>query len=278
LLASRRVIVSADDFGLSEAVNEGVERAHREGLLGSCSLMVAGDAAGDAVRRAKAMPGLRVGLHLVVIEGAAVLSGSDLVDGRGWFPSDQLALGVNYFFRPSVRRQLAAEIRAQFRAFAATGLVLDHADAHKHMHLHPTVGRMLVEIGQEFGLRAVRVPAEPVDVMASCGVAPGLGARAMLAGTRVLRRQIARAGMRANDHVFGLAWSGHMTEARLLELIPRLPPGVSELFFHPASGRDAAIEALMPDYDHVGEMEALLSPRVRAALSGIPIIAYGDLL
>jgi hopanoid biosynthesis associated protein HpnK len=273
--------VSADDFGLCEAVNEGIERAHREGVLCSASLMVAGDAAADAVRRARAMPGLRVGLHLVVIEGAACLPAADipdLVDTRGWFPSDQLRLGANYFFRPRVRRQLAAEIRAQFQAFAATGLTLDHADAHKHMHMHPIVGRMLVEIGREFGLRAVRVPSEPVAVMAACGVAPSLGARAMQAGTRVLRGQIRRAGMLANDHVFGLAWSGHMTEARLLALLSRLPEGVSELYFHPAASRDATIAALMPDYDPVGEMRALLSPAVRAALAGCWRTSYGDLI
>ncbi len=269
--------MSADDFGLSEAVNEGIERAHREGVLRACSLMVAGGAAADAVRRAKAMPNLRVGLHLVVIEGEAALPGSDLVDERGWFPSDQLALGVNYFFRPAMRRQLEAEIRAQFRAFAATGLTLDHADAHKHMHMHPTVGRMLVEIGREFGLRAVRVPAEPPSVMAACGVPPSMGARAMYWGTHVLRRQILRAGMRCNDHVFGLAWSGHMTEARLLQLIPHLPPGVSELYFHPAARRDGVIDSLMPGYDHMGELDGLLSPLVRTAMEGIPSVVYGEL-
>ena len=165
---SRRIILTADDFGLSESVNEGVERAHREGMLTSASLMVAGPAAEDAVRRARALPSLRVGLHLVVIEGPAVLPRAripDLVDDRGWFPSDQLRLGLNYFFRPRVRAQLAAEIRAQFAAFAATGLTLDHADAHKHMHLHPTVGRMMIDIGREYGLRAVRVPAEPPGVL-----------------------------------------------------------------------------------------------------------------
>src|SRR5690242_16077048 len=98
--------------------------------------MVAGPAVADAVRRARALPNLRVGLHLVVIEGPAVLPSSeipDLLDAHGQFPSDQLRLGINYFARPHVRRQLAAEIRAQFAAFAATGLPLAHADAHKHM-------------------------------------------------------------------------------------------------------------------------------------------------
>ena len=109
--------------------------------------MVAGAAAADAVDRARRLPGLRVGLHLVVIEGSAVLAPSaipDLVDLAGQFPSDQAGLGVRYFFRPQVRRQLRAEIAAQYAAFAKTGLTLDHANAHKHMHLHPTVGRMLL--------------------------------------------------------------------------------------------------------------------------------------
>ncbi len=143
----REVVFSADDFGLTPAVNEAVERAHRDGILDQASLMVAGAAAGDAVRRARAMPSLKVGLHLVVIEGPAVSPAADiplLVDGSGRFPSDQAALGLRYFFSPEARRQLAREIRAQFAAFAATGLRLDHANAHKHMHLHPTVGRMMI--------------------------------------------------------------------------------------------------------------------------------------
>lgn len=274
------MIVSADDFGLSEAVNDGIEQAHRAGVLAAASLMVSGPAAADAVRRAKAMPTLRVGLHLVVIEGAATLEPAaipNLVDAQGHFPSHQLRLGVNYFFRPDIRRQLAAEIRAQFEAFAGTGLVLDHADAHKHMHLHPTVGKMLVQIGQEFGLRAVRVPAEPPAILRRLGETPSLGARAMHAGTAVLRSQVRRAGMRANDHVFGLAWTGHMTETRLLRLIPALPPGISELYFHPAAARDATTIALMPTYDHVGELKALLSPAVRTALAGCVRTTYGEL-
>ena len=276
----KHLILTADDFGMSEAVNEGIERAHREGVLTSASLMVAGAAAADAVARARGMPGLRVGLHLVVIEGASVLSPReipDLVDGRGVFPSNQVRLGIDYFLRPGVRRQLAAEIRAQFVAFQATGLALDHADAHKHMHMHPTVGRLMVSIGREFGLRAVRVPAEPGAVMARCGAPRSFAAWAMRAWSLVLRGQMRRSGMLANDAVFGLAWTGHMTEARLLRLTRALPEGVSEVYFHPAARRDALIDAVMPDYEHEAELAALVSPAVRAALEGIPRGGYGDL-
>jgi len=262
----RRVTFSADDFGLSVGINQAVERAHRDGVLDAASLMVAAPAVDDAVRRARALPGLRVGLHLVVIEGPAVLPPAripDLVDPSRQFPSDQLRLGIRYFARPPVRRQLAAEIRAQFQAFAATGLTLDHANAHKHMHLHPTVGRLMLEIGREFGLTSVRIPNEPPAVMARCGTPVGFGARALHAWTRILRRQVRRAGLRANDQCFGLAWSGHMTADRLHRLVDALPDGDSEIYFHPATERDATLRRLMPDYEHEAEFAALLERGLR---------------
>ena len=262
-----RVIISADDFGLSEEVNEAVERAHVAGLLSTASLMVAGPAAADAVARARRLPGLHVGLHLVVIEGPAVLGPAEiplLVDEQGRFPSDPLRLGLRYFFRPDVRSQLAREIAAQYRAFAASGLVLDHANAHKHMHLHPAVGSLLIHAGKPHGLAAIRIPAEP---RAPLGVHDTPAAAALRLWTRLLRAQARRAGLLVNDHCFGLAWSGHMTTARATRLAARLPDGLSEIYFHPATARNAEIGRLMPHYEHEAELEALCDPGFRAALS-----------
>jgi hopanoid biosynthesis associated protein HpnK len=259
----KTVTFSADDFGLTESVNEAIDRAHRHGVLQAASLMVGAPAAADAVRIARANPSLRVGLHLVVIEGPAVLPLADipdLVDAAGQFPSGQLQLGLNYFFLPSIRRQLRAEIRAQYAAFAATGLTLDHANAHKHMHLHPTVGRMMLTIGQEFGLRRIRVPAEPPAVMARCGTPVGWGNRLLYRWTGLLRRQAQTAGIATNDYCFGLAWSGHMTAEKISCLLPNLPPGDSEIYFHPATRRDAILDRLMPGYEHETELAALTSP------------------
>ncbi len=272
----RRVIFSADDFGLSFAVNEAVEQAHREGLLDAASLMVAGPAAADAVRRARALPRLRVGLHLVLVEGSAVLPPSaipDLVDASGRFGSDQVRRGFTYAF--SARRQLEAEIEAQFAAFAATGLTLDHANAHKHMHLHPVVAGLMIRIGRRYGLRALRIPAEPAAPLAACGTRAGLRAHALAAWSRILRAQATRAGLAVNDHAFGIAWSGHMTAPRLAALARHLPDGLSEIYFHPASHRDADLARLMPDYEHEAELAALLDPAVAAAFATIPRTFYG---
>lgn len=271
-MAVKQVIIAADDFGLSEGVNEAIERACRDGLLTTASLMVAGPAAADAVRRARRLPQLRVGLHLVVIEGPAIGPAPGLVDTAGQFPSDQLRLGIDYFFRPGVCQRLAVEIRAQFAAFAATGLRLNHANAHKHMHLHPTVGRLMLAAGAEHGLPAIRIPAEPPSIMLACGTAQSIGDRALYAGTRILRAQARRFGVRTNDYAFGIAWSGHMTAARFVRLAPLLPPGLSEIYLHPATHRDGLLTRLMPDYEHEAELAALVDPAVAAALDGAGVV------
>ncbi len=275
----RRVIFTADDFGLSEGVNEAVERAHRDGLLSTASLMVAGPAAGDAVRRARLLPNLKVGLHLVVVEGQSVRPSAvkGLVDAAGEFPSDQFGVSVDYFFRPKQRRQLAGEIRAQFSTFQKTGLVLNHANAHKHMHMHPTVGRMMIEIGKGFGLKAVRVPREPTGPLARSGTRVGIGGRLLNVWSSMVRDDARRAGMQVNDNVFGIAWSGHMTLSRVMGLIPNLPKGLTEIYFHPAAWRDARLAKLMGDYEHEAELETLLSPELREALmaAGIEQTVYG---
>jgi hopanoid biosynthesis associated protein HpnK len=267
------LITTADDFGLSQGVNDAVILAATQGILTSASLMVAGPAAADAVARAKDTPQLAVGLHLVVIEGTPVLPPEqipDLVGRDGRFPSDQLALGIRYYFSPRVRRQLAAEIRAQFEAFRATGLVLDHANAHKHMHLHPTVGRMMIDIGREYGLRAVRVPAEAAI---EGGPAQGFGDRVLRRWCGVLRSQAKRAGMITNDQILGLGWTGHMTPERTQHLLGALPPGLTEMYFHPARAREETLRQLMPDYEHEAEFAALMQGRLPEDVS---LTRYAD--
>lgn len=277
--AGRRVIVTADDFGLSEGVNDAVEQAHRDGILSTASLMIAGPAAADAIRRAKALPDLRVGLHVVVVEGASVRPSAvrGIVDAAGDFSNDQFGVSLDYFLSPKKRKQLRSEIRSQFSAFAKTGLHLDHANAHKHMQMHPTVGRMLIEVGQQFRLPAIRVPWEPAGPLRRAGTRPGLGGRLLGLWSSGLRRRARRAGLEVNDAVFGIAWSGHMTTERLLRLIPNLPSGLSELYFHPATWRDSRLSQLMPSYEHEAELAALLNPEVRAAFdeAGVVRTTYG---
>lgn len=258
----KRLIVTADDFGAAGQVNDAVERAHREGILTAASLMVSAPAAADAVKRAKAMPKLRVGLHLVLVEGRPALPASDipaLVDADGFFRTNMVRAGAAMFFLPHVRRQLAAEIEAQFKAFAATGLALDHVNAHKHFHLHPTIADLIVRIGRRFGLKAMRVPYEPVEMLRR--IEPGAKGNAVVElWARRLRRRLAAAGIFSPDRVFGLSWSGAMTKARLAGLIAHLPDGVSEIYMHPAFS--SAYLGSAPGYLYEEELAALTSAQV----------------
>jgi chitin disaccharide deacetylase len=244
--------------------------------------MVGGDAAGDAVARAHRLPELRVGLHLNLTDGQPVLPEVEiprLVCDNGEFDRNMARAGVRFFVFPSVRRQLASEVRAQFEAFRATGLALDHVNAHQHMHLHPSVAKLIIDIGRDYGAKAVRVPAEPVAVLRRAFPEERYRAPSYHLWNAVLRRRLQRAGIRTNDHLFGLAWSGGMVEARILRLIPHLPDGVSEIYFHPAAQRTPSLTVAMPSYRHVEEFAVLLSPLVRSRIAeaGIGLVSYSDL-
>ncbi|HEY4445432.1 MAG TPA: hopanoid biosynthesis-associated protein HpnK [Steroidobacteraceae bacterium] len=268
------LIVTADDFGLHEAVNEAVEQASEAGVLTAASLMVAAPAAADAIRRARALPHLRVGLHLVLADGSAMLAPDlipDLADRAGRMNSRMFVNGVRFFAFPGVRRQLEAEIRAQFSAFARTGLTLDHVNVHKHFHLHPTLLEMLLRIGREYGVTAVRVPDEPLWFAARGGGFSGANAALLAPWIALMKRRLRRAQVPYNDRVFGVAASGAMDEAKLLEIIDRLPPGVTEIYLHPATLSGSAIASSMSQYRHAEELAALLSPRVRGAIAAAGI-------
>ncbi len=218
----KSLIITADDFGAAREVNDAVEQAHRHGALTAASLMVSAPAASDAVARAKNMPSLRVGLHLVLVDGRPALPAAqipDLVDSDGFFRTSMARAGAAMFFLPRARRQLAAEIEAQFQSFAATGLALDHVNTHKHFHLHPTIAALMIGIGKRYGTKAARVPFEADSPLA-----------------RLLRRRFRAKGLLVPDRVYGLKWSGAMTKERLQEIIDELPPGLSEIYMHPATG------------------------------------------
>ena len=275
-MSPRGLIVTADDFGAAREVNDAVEIAHRDGILTAASLMVSAPAAADAVALARANPRLRVGLHVVLVDGRPTLPASavpDLVDARGLFRNDMAVSAANMFFRPKVRAQLEAEIEAQFDAFRATGLALDHVNTHKHFHLHPTIASAILRVGKRNGLRAMRVPLEPSAVLRRADPMTKLPAAFATAPWAMLARaRLRSAGMRVPDQVFGLAWSGAMTPARVIGLIENLPEGLSEIYLHPATG---PYEGSAPGYDYAGELAALVAPRAVAAFRNSVIIKGG---
>jgi hopanoid biosynthesis associated protein HpnK len=248
--------------------------------------MVGASASADAVARARRMPQLRVGLHLTLVEDVPVLPPDeipDLIERAGPFAGrlrrDLASFGVSIVAKPSVRRQLRAEIRAQFDAYQATGLALDHVNAHRHYHLHPTVLSEILSIGAEYGMRALRVPIEDSSVLRRLEPMPW-GAIAPLEApwAAMMLWRVRRAGMVAADRVFGLSWSGGMSEERIAGLITNLPLGCTEIYTHPATL--GAYDGAVRNYAYADELAALLSQRCREAIkeSGAAVGGYGDLI
>jgi len=282
----RKLIITGDDFGFSPPVNEAIEEAHRRGILNTASLMVGARATADAVDRARRLPSLHVGLHLVLVEGSPVLPPQavpDLVNRQGEFPSHLVRAGINFFLRPQVRRQLEAEIRAQFQAFQKTGLLLDHVNGHHHMHLHPTVSGLLLKVGREYGMRAIRLPYEPPfpswRASRRAFFTKMLGWLFLSPWLILLRSRLRRADVRSNDFIFGMNDTGRMDPDIVLRFLKYLPHGVTEIYFHPAASSVPADHSTMGDGCHQDELEALTSPAVREALlaSHIQRIAFSNL-
>lgn len=282
----RRLIVTVDDFGLSLPVNEAIERGHREGIVTAASLMVAEPAAADAVARARANPSLAVGLHVVVVAGRPVLPRQripDLVGSDGMFSSELARVGMKYFFRPGIGRQLEAEIRAQFEAFRATGLPLDHVNAQCHYHLHPTILGLILDLARDYGRPPMRIPDEP---LAASWRATHENYRGRLAQAvflapflRLMKARMRAHGVAHNDHVFGFNDTGRMTEERVLGFLRNLPEGATEMYFHAATSRWPGMAHDLEAYRLEDEYAALVSPRVADAMraSGAERIAFRDL-
>jgi hopanoid biosynthesis associated protein HpnK len=263
----RGLIVTVDDFGAAMAVNEAVERGHREGIVTAASLMTGGNAFEDAVERARRLPRLGVGLHVVLVDGRPVLPPEKipaLVGTDGCFRLDMVRTAIAIAVSPAARAQMRAEIKAQFVAFAETGLRLDHVNAHKHFHVHPVIASAILDIGRRYGMRAIRVPHERATSWV------------MRQWSRHLASRLRRAGMLVNDEVVGLRWSGAFDALRMRQALGSLPDGLTELYCHAASAD--AYPGSAAGYRYRDELAALLDPDVRAALtlSGTKHGSFGD--
>ena len=270
----RRLIVNADDFGRSASINQAVIRAHREGILTTASLMVNEAAGEEAVALAREHPNLGVGLHLTLLCGHSALPGEripGLVNASGEFTNNPASAGFRYFFQRSLREQLRREIHAQFQRFRATRLPLDHVNGHLHLHLHPTVFRILMADAAQLGIKHLRLTFDPFRL--NLRLASGqLAYRALHAAifhplSARARPALAQRGIRHTEAVFGLLQNARVDEPYVTRLLPHLPAGDSELYSHPSLN------------EFRNEFDALISPTVKeqVRLLGIKLIRYQDL-
>lgn len=247
--------------------------------------MVSAPAAEDAIARAKNLTELNVGLHLVLSNGKATLAASEipaLVNNKGEFATSQVSSGIKMFFNAAAKTQLEKEIRAQFEAFKATGLTLDHVNAHNHMHLHPTVFDLIIKIGKDFGLTAIRIPNEPPLESIINGRKDKIQRHLRWTFFKPIvsrmKKQCLANNITFNDTIYGLNDSGHMNIDTLIRIIPHIADGMTEIYTHPATERWDDIDPAADDYEFEAEYKALIHARVSRTVDkfNIDLCGFND--
>lgn len=290
LLTMKELILNADDFGLTRGVNEGIIRAHRDGVLTSTTLMANGRAFDEAVTCARANPRLGVGCHLVLVGGTAIAPPEEipsLVDENGRFP-DSLGAFVARISSGKIRtKDIKIELRAQIEKIRRAGIEPTHVDTHKHTHADPRVMKVLAQVAQELGIARVRKPAENLSDSWKLMCSEDGASLTQLAAVGAVRlisanfSSIARKyGLRSPDNFLGVAATGQLGAEALCRLIDALPEGRTEIMLHPGvCDEDLARTGSRLQRERQFELDALLAPQVRRAIEhhGVRLITYREL-
>jgi hopanoid biosynthesis associated protein HpnK len=286
----KQVIINADDFGLTQGVNAGIVRAHRDGILSSTTLMANGLAFDDAVAVAKANPKLGVGCHLVLIGGKSIAPAEkvpSLVDRDGNFPATLPGFVAKVTSGKIRTDDIATELRAQIEKIRAAGVDPTHVDTHKHAHAHPIVLNVVCRVANEFGIRRIRQPIESFRNSWRTTATDRRGtstqvvaAAAVLSIAPKFRATLKKFGMTTPQHFLGLAMTGQVGPDALRKMIESLDDGTTEIMFHPGVYDDALAKTgtrLLMQREL--ELRALTDPSVRDTLTqrDVRIISYREL-
>ena len=285
----RRLIVNADDFGLTPGVNRGIVEAHREGIVTSSTLMANGSALDDAIRLTASAATLSVGCHVVLVDGEPVLDRSRVptlltakrngrfVDGIAGFAARVLRGHIN----PD---EVEAEVTAQIRKLQSAGVHVSHIDTHKHTHIFPQILRPILRAAKATGVRAIRNPFGRV-AFSQIANRPGLWKRygqvkMLNRWAAAFARTVVEAGMATPDGILGIVATGSMDDRMLRVILQNLPDGTWELVCHPGhnDGALSNVRTRLRESREV-ELQILTSPVTHKWLTegGIELISYNAL-
>ena len=290
----RRLIVNADDFGVTSGVNRAIVETHCEGVVSSATLMASGSAFDGAVEAARLLPTLSVGCHVVLVDGSPVSppGGLDTLLGIRSSEPEKFYGSLSAFaaratlggFDPD---QLVEEITAQIRKIQASGIEVTHLDSHKHAHVFPEILRAMLRAARICRVPAIRnpfVPAKAISPKQFSGNRRLLKrygqVRLLHTFARQFRQQTERAGMLTPDGVIGVIETGFLDAPMLHQALASLPEGTWELVCHPGyvdADLRGAHTRLVETRDQ--ERRLLMSPGLKEFLvqQRIRIISYREL-
>jgi chitin disaccharide deacetylase len=275
------VIVHADDFGLSEKVNEGILRAHVNGILTSTSIIAGGRAFDHAVDLIKANPSLDLGIHLTLIEERPLLPPEDvpsLLLNNGHFYPHAKNFFKSYILNKISLAEIRREFNAQFEKVSDFGLSISHIDSHQHIHILPKIFEITYELAEKYRVKQIRIPNEKFRFYMFKDIS---------SYPRLLQSMLLKAILRFvnNDlkdsppEFFGFFYGGKLNRKNLKNIIDVLPDGgVSEIMCHPGLD-DTRSHYLHWDYNWNDELEALTDETIHSLINrkGILLTSYREI-
>jgi chitin disaccharide deacetylase len=284
----RRLIVNADDFGLTSGVNRAIIEGNRSGIVTSATLMANAKATEAAIDLAKAQSSLKIGCHVVLIDGVPLTKNlPSLTENSQCFRTSLKQFAVAAVRKQIVAAEIQREVEAQIRKIQSRGITLTHLDSHKHTHMFPHILRPLLRAAKACGIRAIRNPFEPLRCWPAGMVlgAPGLwlrsgGVMAFQMFAAEFRRALKEEGMISTDGTVGIAVTGLLDQLKLLRILEALPDGTWELVCHPGySDSDLQAAGTRLTRSREIELSALTSPETKKTLIDrhIELISYADL-
>jgi len=287
----KNLIVNADDLGWTEGVNRGIAEAHRNGIVTSASLLANGVAFASGVELARSTPGLGVGVHLNLSDGAPVAEPeavNSLVNNAGQFDGGPESLLLRIAKRDVMLREVEQEWDAQIEKVKSAGIQPTHLDGHKHVHMLPGLFEIALRLAKRYGIGAIRVAHEASSLRAALSTGDeantttvlkqGVQARGLKLLARDAREQAERAGISTADHFCGIAQTGEMTKEGVARLLRNLPDGTTELMSHPGyADQDLQNTSTRLQASRQTELEILTDVEIRniVASQGIRLIDYG---
>ncbi len=235
-----RLIVNADDFGLTSGVNRAIVELHQAGVLTSTTRMANAAAPNEAIELAHVNPTLGVGCHIVLVDGAPVLPPREiptLIDPQtGCFPPKLTTFLARLFTGQIRTAEIEAETAAQISLLQRRSLSLTHIDTHKHTHMFPRVLRPILRAARACGIRAIRNPFEPEWAIRASPRASFVRTAEVFVLRRFgpyFRRILSEEGFISTDGTIAVAATGVVNADTVRSLLQQLPAGTWELVTHP---------------------------------------------
>ena len=277
-----KLIVNADDFGISKSVNEGIVEAHLNGIVTSASIMANGRAFNHAVKLCYDNPSLDIGVHLSLVEENPVLAPEmipSLVNSEGHFHQTSWAFAHKYLAKTLNLDEIENELDAQIMRVLDAGINISHVDGHQHLHMFPHIFDIVGKLCGKYEINSVRIPLERVRLFSKQSRGKKFRALEQIVLNYFCRKAKRKTILNTPDHFFGFFYGGQLDKSHLIDILGKLPEGgFSEIMCHPGKNHTPN------PYDHWNynwkdELDALTDDDVRGVINSrnIELASYKDL-